>query len=63
MARSGPCISAIFASTSASASASLARFASAFCSLARSFIAERSSSLKTLAPLVGFCVSAMAFLP
>ena len=51
MARSGPCISAIFASTSLSPAAlSLLARASAFNSRARSFIAARSSSVNP------FCV-------
>src|SRR3712207_1752252 len=45
MARSDACISAIFARTSRSPSAFCA---SAFCSLARSFIAARSSSVNPL---------------
>ena len=59
MVRSGSCISAIFASTSLSPSAlsCLAR-ASAFSSLARSFIAARSSSVKPL----DFCVSFLVVL-
>src|SRR5881397_806675 len=67
MARSGFGISAIFASTSRSASACFARGprrASAFSSWARSFIAARSSSVNpltalpvTVALLADFCVS------
>src|SRR3712207_3387233 len=49
MARSGPCISAIFASTALSPSALFfSPRASAFCSLARSLIAARSSSVNPL---------------
>src|SRR5205823_4941589 len=64
MARSGACISAIFASTSLSASA-LAE--AAFNSLTRSFIAPRSSSVNFAAacligvvPLADFCVAFVA---
>src|ERR687889_215373 len=62
MARSGSCISAIFASTARSPSAFCA---SAFCSLARSFIAARSSAVNPLdffAPIVPSCAgSSMSY--
>src|SRR5919201_5986096 len=70
MARSGPCISAIFASTALSPSALPARGprrASAFSSWARSFIAARSSSVNPLdflsiavVLLADFCVPFLA---
>ena len=60
MTRSASGISAILARTSASPSAAAApRRASAFCSLARSFIASRSSSENTLALFAAAFVSAI----
>src|ERR671918_206774 len=68
MARSEPCISAIFASTSLSPAAlSLFARASAFSSLARSFIAARSSAVNPLDVLrvvlfADFCVAFLALI-